>query len=912
MSLETPAHTLSVAEVAARFEVDPALGLSAAAARARLDELGPNELVEHGGKGPWRILWEQFAATMMVILLFAAGISVWLADYHDAIAILAIVLLNAVLGFSQEYRAEKAIAALKRLSVPTVRVRRDGALRELSARELVPGDVVLLEAGNVVPADGRVIESSSLRTQESALTGESEPVDKSVAALGAEAEALGDRRNLAFMGTNVVHGRGLLLATATGMRTELGKIAALIQSAGQEPTPLQKRLDRLGKVLAGAALAIVAVVFLLGIARGERARDMILTAVSLAVAAVPEGLPAVVTVALALGAQRMLKRRALIRKLPAVETLGSVAVICTDKTGTLTENRMTVTALEVAGRRVDVPPVGADAVASLALPEHPALPLLLAGSALCNDAAHELGAASAVGDPTETALVAVAARYGLDKHALEPWLPRVAELPFDSTRKRMTTVHATAELSARAASDPALTGLAKALADTPFVAFTKGAVDGLVEVSTRVWGERGVEFLDADRRARVLAANAALAGRGMRVLGVAVRPRVDPGVGGDGDPLERDLTFVGLVAMVDPPRAEAKAAVATCIGAGIRTVMITGDHPLTALEIARQLGITSERVVTGAELERASDAELDEWVRSVSVFARVSPEHKLRIVEAFQARGHDVAMTGDGVNDAPALKKADIGVAMGVTGTDVSKEAADMVLLDDNFATIVAAVEEGRVIYDNIRRFIRYLVSTNSAEILVMLLAPFLGMPLPLLPLQILWINLVTDGPPALALGLEPAERYTMRRPPYDSRESLFARGLGFHAVWVGLLMTVTCLGVGYVPWRAGREQWQTMLFTTLAFAQMAHVLAIRSEHDSLFRQGLFSNPWVLGSVILTVAMQMIVVFVPGLQTVFHTVALGPADLGWCVGLASLTFLGVEIEKGLTRRRLREARKVTT
>ncbi len=914
MTLDRPPHTLDVAEVAARLEVDPAAGLTPTEALARLDRVGPNELVERGGKGPWRILWEQFAATMMVILLVAAAVSVVLADYHDAIAILAIVVLNAALGFSQEYRAEKAIAALKRMSVPVVRVRRAGRVLEISAREIVPGDVVLLEAGNVVPADGRVIESASLRTQEAALTGESEPVDKVSEALGAGAEALGDRRNLAFMGTSATYGRGMLLVTATGMQTELGKIATLIQSAGHEPTPLQKRLDRLGKVLASAAIAIVAVVFVLGLARGERARDMILTAVSLAVAAVPEGLPAVVTVALALGAQRMLKRRALIRKLPAVETLGSVAVICTDKTGTLTENRMTVTALEVAGQRVDLPPVEGGSGGRLAPSEHAALPMLLVGAALCNDAVPEVSgdAGTAVGDPTETALIAVAGRYGLDKPRLEALLPRVAELPFESTRKRMTTVHATAPLRDRAAGDAVLAGVASALGSAPFVAFTKGAVDGLVDVAAEVWGEDGVAAMDGRERTRVLAANAALASWGMRVLGVAFRPLASACVDDPDHPLERGLVFAGLVAMVDPPRSEAKAAVATCIAAGIHPVMITGDHPLTALEIARQLGLAGDRVVTGAELERATDAELGEWVENVSVFARVSPEHKLRIVEAFQRRGHNVAMTGDGVNDAPALKKADIGVAMGITGTDVSKEAADMVLLDDNFATIVAAVEEGRVIYDNVRRFIRYLVSTNSAEILVMLVAPFLGMPLPLLPLQILWINLVTDGPPALALGLEPAERHTMRRPPYDSRESLFARGLGFHAVWVGLLMTATCLGVGFLRWSGGDEQWQTMLFTTLAFSQMAHVLAIRSERDSLFRQGLFSNPWVLCAVLMTVAAQLIVVFVPGLQSVFHTVALGPVDLAWCVGLASLTFIGVEIEKGLTRHRIRNARKATS
>ncbi|MBK7975200.1 MAG: cation-translocating P-type ATPase [Deltaproteobacteria bacterium] len=878
----------------------------------RLDEVGRNELVERGGKSRLRILWDQFASTMMVMLIAAAVVSAALADYEDAVAIVSIVILNAILGFSQEVRAERAIAALKRLSVPIVRVRRDGRVVEVAAPELVPGDVVLLEAGSAVPADGRVVESVNLRTQESALTGESEPVDKVIGAIDDEAVGIGDRRNMVFTGTVVAFGRGQIVVTGTGMETELGKIASLIQSAGQDPTPLQKRLDRLGRELAAVALVIVAVVFVLGLLRGESAREMFLTAVSLAVAAVPEGLPAVVTIALALGAQRMLGRRALIRKLPAVETLGSVDVICSDKTGTLTENRMTVYVLHVVGLRFDLPPGSAGGGVAPPLPDHPALPLLLAGAALCNDALleGESGHVRPVGDPTETALLSAASLLGLDKRELEVILPRVGEVPFDSVRKRMTTIHRVSSVvggEVAPASSALVAEVGRTLGSAPQVAFTKGAVDGLVELSDRIWTGHGPEPLDATRRARVLEANAELAGRGMRVLGVALRSGESFPDGERVGDAERGLTFLGLVGMIDPPRAEAKAAVATCIAAGIRPIMITGDHPLTALHIAGELGFPGDRAVTGAEVEHASEADLAALVERASVFARVSPEHKLRIVEALAAQGHNVAMTGDGVNDAPALKKADIGVAMGVTGTDVAKEAADMVLLDDNFATIVAAVEEGRVIYDNIRKFIRYLVSTNSAEIGVMLIAPLLGMPLPLLPLQILWINLVTDGPPALALGVEPAERFIMRRPPYDSRESVFARGLGWHAAWVGTLMTATCLGIGYFTWRAGDEHWQTMIFTTLALSQMAHVLAIRSERDSLFQQGLFSNPWALGAVLLTVALQAIVVFVTPLQRVFHTVALAPVDLGWCVGLASVIFVGVEIEKWVKRRSTHKA-----
>ncbi len=912
MKLERPAHTLSLAQVAAALEVDPLAGLASAEVARRLAEVGRNELVERGGKSRLRILWDQFATTMMVMLIAAAVVSAVLEDYQDAVAILSIVILNAILGFSQEYRAERAIAALKRLSVPTVRARRDGHVVEIAAPELVPGDVVMLEAGSAVPADGRVVESFSLRTQESALTGESEPVDKLVGALDDPSLGLGDRHNMVFTGTAVAFGRGQIVVTGTGMGTELGKIASLIQSAGQDPTPLQKRLDRLGKELAAVALAIVAVVFTLGLLRGESAREMFLTAVSLAVAAVPEGLPAVVTIALALGAQRMLGRRALIRKLPAVETLGSVDVICSDKTGTLTENRMTVRVLDVAGLRFDPPSARADRGLPCPLPAHPALPLLLAGAALCNDALLEGDPCEVepVGDPTEAALVSVAALHGLDKRELEVALPRAGEVPFDSVRKRMTTIHRVVALARAEAGSPVpalAAAVGRALVSAPEVAFTKGAVDGLVELSDRIWTEHGAEPLDGPWRARILDANAELAGRGMRVLGVALRTGDSlPEIGSAGD-LERGLTFLGLVGMIDPPRAEAKAAVATCVAAGIRPIMITGDHPLTALHIARELGFPGDRAVTGAEVERASDAELAAQVERASVFARVSPEHKLRIVEALAKAGHNVAMTGDGVNDAPALKKADIGVAMGVAGTDVAKEASDMVLLDDNFATIVAAVEEGRLIYDNIRKFIRYLVSTNSAEIGVMLIAPLLGMPLPLLPLQILWINLVTDGPPALALGVEPAERFIMRRPPYDSRESVFARGLGWHAAWVGTLMAATCLGIGYFTWRAGDEHWQTMIFTTLALSQMAHVLAIRSESDSLFQQGLFSNPWALGAVALTIALQALVVFVAPLQQVFHTVALTPVDAGWCVGLASVIFVGVEIEKWIKRRSTRKA-----
>jgi Ca2+-transporting ATPase len=732
---------------------------------------------------------------------------------------------------------------------------------------------------------------------------------------------------MAFMGTVVTYGRGVMLVTATGMHTELGRIATMIQNVPQEQTPLQRRLDQVGRALAVVALAIVGVILVVGLLRGEDARTMVLTAVSLAVAAIPEGLPAVVAITLALGAQRMLKRNALIRKLAAVETLGSVTVICTDKTGTLTQNRMAVTVLDVAGWRARLnetaasrpknsTPVGDRQGVTL---EHPGLALLLAGGALCNDALLEYASAHRsngtdrrpriVGDPTEGALVEAALRLGIAKEELEASLPRVAEAPFDSGRKRMTTVHRLPNTThyppdtSQTAITAIVTQLVK-VAGAPYLAFTKGAVDGLLDLACAVWNEGRVEPLDTAWRRRILAANDQLAQEGMRVLGVAFRRLRALPPNSVADALERDLIFVGLIGMIDPPRPEAREAVATCKAAGIRPVMITGDHPMTALAIARELGIAADgRALTGPELDRLPAAELARHVDEVAVFARVAPEHKLRIVQALQQRGHIVAMTGDGVNDAPALKAADIGVAMGMAGTDVAKEAADMVLLDDNFATIVAAVAEGRTIYDNIRKFVRYLLSSNAGELWVMLLSLLLGMPLALLPLQILWVNLVTDGPPALALSREGAEPDTMRRPPYPPAESVFARGVGRYVFWVGLLMGVVSLGVGYVYWRAGQAQWQTMVFSTLTFAQMANVLAVRSEGSLLIHRGLWSNPALVGAVLLTLLLNLAVIYTPLLQGFFDTVALSAVDVTICVALSAGIFAVVELEKWLTRRR---------
>lgn len=888
-------------------------GLSPTEVNARLTQHGPNELVEKGVRTPLKIFWEQITATMVLILIAAAVVAGLLGDLKNTVAISAIVILYALLGFIQEYRAEQAIAALKRLSVPNVRVLRGGKVLEVSARELVPGDIIQVEAGNVIPADVRLLEAVNLRIQEAALTGESEPVEKQIAKLSGDdpsagsgqALPLGDRRNMGYMGTIVTQGRGLALVVATGMQTELGKIADLIQQSDNEATPLQKRLDALGKTLALIGVTIAVLIAILGLLRGDDLRHMLLTAVSVAVAIVPEGLPAVVTITLALGAQRMLAKNSLIRKLPAVETLGSVTVICSDKTGTLTENRMTVIVLDVANQALDLTEEmdrsgSFTANRLLGAPVQSSLSLAAIGGTLCNDARlvdegddrfHTLG------DPTEGALVTAAAKMGYWKSSLDAAFPRAAELPFDSERKRMTTVHHLGQY------DPeVLAGLE--VGNHRYIAFTKGSVDGLLDIANHVWVNGKAEFMDDGYKVRIEAANQTLAKKGMRVLGVAFRlmNQIPEIIQTD---LEQNLTFVGLFGMIDPPREEVRQAVALTKTAGIRTVMITGDHPLTATEIARQLGIIeteSVRVLTGAELENLSFAELKNSVGDVQVFARVSPEHKLKIVQALQERGHIVSMTGDGVNDAPALKRADIGVAMGITGTDVSKEAADMVLLDDNFATIVAAVKEGRTIYDNIRKFVRFSVAGNIGKVLVMLLAPFLGKPIPLLPLQLLWLNLLTDGLLGLGIGVEKAESDTMNRPPYSPKEGVFSRGAGGQVIWVGLLIGALALGLGAWYYFSGREEWQTMVFTFLAFAQVFQAWAARSSKDSFFKMGLSGNPLLAGMSLLVVLLQLLVLYVPPLSEFFNVIPLGGFDLLIAVGTAAIVFIAMEVEKVVGRK----------
>ena len=922
-------HTLRIEDTLQDLETTPQ-GLSSDEAARRLEQYGPNQLEERPGRSPLLIFLGQFTEIMVIVLLVAAAISLGLAifghegDYLDAIMIMIIVVLNAALGFTQEYKAERAMAALKQMAISIVRVRRDGQIREIPATELVPGDVFLMDAGLRIPADGRVIESANLRVEEAALTGESVPVEKSEQPIPDENAPIGDRLNMVYMGTTAVYGRGTAVVAGTGMRTELGHIANLLQEVTEETTPLQRRMAELGKLLALGALVIVTIVFAIGVWRGEPIQLMFLTAVSLAVAAVPEGLPAVVTISLALGAQRMVRRRALIRRLPAVETLGSVTVICSDKTGTLTENRMTVTAVDVAGSSIDLTArlqhssalIRPDD-APLGSPE-PSIALLLADVALANDAVLEPNSNGedgyhAVGDPTEGALVVVAARMGLWKAQLEAHMPRVREVPFTSERKRMTSIHSVPASSDGPNSD-AVGQLIESLPEAPFMAFAKGAVDSLLNVSDRVWDNGEIKPLDDHWRQRIQTANDKLANNGMRVLGAAIRPLPALPEKVNEDTVEQELIFVGMTGMIDPPRREVRQAVADCRTAGIRPVMITGDHPLTALYIARDLGIVDgdeshHRVLTGVDLERMSVQELEEVVDEVSVYARVSPEHKFNIVEALKDRGQFVAMTGDGVNDAPALKRADIGVAMGITGTDVSKEASDMVLLDDNFATIIAAIEEGRTIYENIRKFVKYTISCNVGEILLMLVSPLLGLPLPLTPLQILWTNLTTDGLPGLALSVEPAAPDIMKQAPNPPNESVLARGMGRFMIWVGVLLASVCVITQWLGVRVfvglDIEVVQTMVFTTLVLSQMGNALAVRSKRVSTFKLGFFSNKLLIGAVLLTFVLQLIVIYVPFMQRIFDTAPLTLIQFLISLGLSSVVFIAVELSKSMPSLRRR-------
>ena len=886
---------------------DASSGLAPAEVERRRAAAGPNALATQAGPGWWAILLDQFKDFMVLVLLGATAVSYWLGEVTDALTIVAIVILNAVLGFFQEYRAERSLAALRRLAAPTARVRRGAAEALIAAAELVPGDLVLLEAGDRVPADCRLLLAAALAADESALTGESLPVAKDAAWQGAANTPLGDRRNCVYMGTVLTRGRAEAVVTATGMQTEMGAIAGLMQGVQQEQTPLQRRLEQLGRWLILACLGVCALVAVTGVLRGEPVHAMFLAGVSLAVAAVPEGLPAIVTVALALGVQRMIRRGAIVRRLQAVETLGCATVICSDKTGTLTKNEMMVRALYAGGRHFAVSgdgyrPLGefnCDGEALRPL-EDAALAQCLRSAALCSNArlVHHRGDRKRFarkgegggewqvqGDPTEAALVVAAAKGGFTADKLAAGWERVSEVPFEAERRRMAVITRGRETGALAVH-------------------VKGAPDVLLErCTTYAVGGRQLP-LDAAARRAILAAAEAMAGQALRVLAIAWCPL--PGPQPPDDP-EAELVFLGLAGLIDPPRPEVRAAVATAAGAGVRTVMITGDHPATALAVARELGIAGPAAVavTGAALEAMDDAALLETVATARVFARVSPAHKLRIVRALRQRGEVAAMTGDGVNDAPAVKEADIGIAMGRGGTDVTKEASAMVLADDNYATIVAAVHEGRAIYDNIRKFIRYLLSCNTGEVLTMFLAALIHLPLPLLPGQVLWVNLVTDGLPAMALGVDPAEPDLMQRPPRRASEGVFARRLGIKILGRGLLIGLGTLGVFLWGLRTGNlAAARTMAFATLVLAQLLHAFDCRSEHRSIWEVSLWRNPYLTGAVALSTLMLLAAIYVPPLARAFQTVPLAPVQWLPVLVAASLGELFVGLRRLVLYRRI--------
>ena len=912
-------HTIAADQSLTLLNSDRDRGLSQTQIEENRGAYGTNELIETGGRSSFDIFIDQFKNIMLIMLIAVALISAGL-DIHqametkqfifpkDAIAIFIVVLLNGVLGYVQESGAEKALAALKDLSSSKVRVIREGKTEEIDSKELVPGDLMLVEAGVKVPADGRILEAVNLQIRESALTGEAEAVLKQSDLIIAEDSAVGDRLNLVFSGTEVLQGRGTILVTEIGMKTELGKIATAMQSVEAEPTPLQKRMTQLGNVLVTGSLVLVAIVIGVGtLMKPNLFKELVEVSLSMAVAVVPEGLPAVITVTLALGTQRMVKRNALIRKLTAVETLGSVTTICSDKTGTLTQNKMVVQAVYTQNCDLRVTgegyiPTGEFQTTELEKVEtqaQPELQSLLMACLLCNDAIlqKENGDWTILGDPTEGALLAAAGKAGLFKHDREHLFPRVGEFPFSSERKRMSVLVADES---------------NQLNSQGVMMFVKGSPELTLERCTQIQIGGEIQSLSDAQRTQILEKNNQLASRGLRVLGFANKSSGE--IPTTENEAEQQLTWLGLVGMLDAPRPEVRDAVAKCRIAGIRTVMITGDHPLTAQAIAQDLGIAlpGHQILTGKELEQFSDADLDNVVEDVDVYARVSPQHKLRIVQALRRKHQVVAMTGDGVNDAPALKQADIGVAMGITGTDVSKEASDMVLLDDNFTTIVAAIEEGRVVYSNIRRFIRYILGSNIGEVITIAAAPILGLGgVPLSPLQILWMNLVTDGVPALALAVEPGSPLIMQRAPKDTQESIFARGLGSYMVRLGIILAVVAIAVmvwayGYTPEHTeggtlDPNRWKTIVFTTLCIAQMGHAMAVRSLNRLTIEMDAFSNPFLLISVLVTTLLQLLLIYVEPLRAFFGTHFLPFNELMICFGCSALIFIWIELEKVVIR-----------
>lgn len=864
-------YNMDIQELIIDFDADISNGLSIEEANKRKELHGENKLKAGKRESLLKKFINQFRDFMVIILIIAAVISGFLGELKDSAIILIVVILNAILGLVQENKAEQSLQALKNMTTPLAKVLRSNKLSEVKSTEIVPGDIVILESGDFVPADGRIIESSSLKIEESALTGESLPVDKSTKIPEGENVPLGDRKNMVYSTSMVTHGRGKILVTHTGMNTEIGNIAKMLGAQEKLKTPLQLKLEELGKWLGIIALSVCVVIFLIGYFQGRPPLDMFMLAVSLAVAAIPEGLPAIVTIVLSLGVQRMIKRNAIIRRLPAVETLGTASVICSDKTGTLTQNKMTVTKLYTHDKIITTDDfVNSDFNSSLALKI----------GLLCNDATinEEDGEKDAIGDPTEIALVVLAQKKGLLKKELEGKMERIDEIPFDSERKLMTTIHRR---------------------EDEYQVFTKGAPDVLLKRCNRILdGDKIREITEAER-ARILSVNVEMANKALRVLGLAYKNISEIPNSVSSDTVENELVFVGLAGMIDPPREEVKIAVEKCKSAGIRPIMITGDYKVTAITIAKELGILDDNStgIDGNELDRMTDEELAKNVENYSVYARVSPEHKVRIVKAWQNNGKIVAMTGDGVNDAPSLKGANIGCAMGVTGTDVSKEASDMILTDDNFSTIVAAVEEGRNIYSNIKKSIHYLLSCNIGEIVALFVALLFNLPSPLIPIHILWINLVTDSFPALSLGVDPPEPDIMDKKPRDPKESIFANGLGLSIAFKGLIIGFVTLIAFSTGRRISLEAGRTMAFLTLSFSQFGNSLSVRSIDKSIIEVGLFKNKYLIGAIASSTILILGVVLIPFLRNIFELELLGLSEWLYVIGYSLIPLAAGEIFK---------------
>lgn len=858
-------HLLPISEITQLLNSTPS-GIDPIVAAERLREQGKNQIEDTKKKSIFKMILSQFSDFMILILVAAAIISGVIGDVTDTIIILAIVIINAAVGFIQEYRAEKAMEALKNMAANHAHILREGKMMSIPATDLVVGDVIMLEAGNIIPADVRFFETHQTKVDESTLTGESNNVEKNTEELPEGIYALGDQTNMGFKGTSVTNGRSLAYVVATGMQTELGHIAKMIQT-DETTTPLQKRLAAFGKRLSAGILLICTIIFMIGWLRGEAILTMLITSISLAVAAIPEALPALVTIALAFGAKKLAKHKALIRKLPAVETLGSVTYICSDKTGTLTLNKMTLQEFYETST-ANYQTVFKDQNR------------LLHAIALNNDVSKEENG-KWLGDSTEVALVEYAFDKSFNRGDLEKIYPRIAELPFDSKRKCMTTIHQNSNPDA----DQSAT----------MIVLTKGAVDVLFD---KLNADQKSHIPELERKVNEMAA------KGYRVMGYAMKTISSLPQHLDPAEIERELTLIGFVGMIDPPREEARQAVSECKEAGIIPVMITGDHKLTAKAIAAKLGIISSKedlALTGSELAMLNQIEFEEIVEKVRVYARVNPEQKLRIITALQSKNHFVAMTGDGVNDAPALKNADIGIAMGINGTEVSKEASHMILLDDNFATIVLAIKHGRKIFDNILKFIKYIMTGNSGEIWAIFLAPFFGLPIPLLAIHILWINLITDGLPGLALASEPAEANIMKRPPRNPKENIFSNGMAVHILWVGFLMGVVTIGMQAYAIHVANSHWQTMAFTVLCFSQLGHVMVIRSSQDSIFKIGFFSNKPMIVALAITVSLQLMIIYTPLFNGIFKTQPLTFRELILTLAVSSIVFWSVEIEKWLKK-----------